>query len=314
MNKKMLVLFTMDVEPAALNAGTSGPSSDEAGLNAIHDYQATLGAYGYNATYFVHPELTRDHPAFFQSLAKEGATLGLHVHTTKFTADKQECELGGLTADKQKKILQLASEMFEKGVGVRPTLFRPGCFSANDATYGVLAELGFTGGSISIPGRIWPDRYCVWSGAYPYAHFGHESFRQREGTVPFVDIPLSVDMTGQPRWNPVGFYHYPDLRPGGVYSQTDEVSYDRRELLHNIIGQMAEDNPPMKTLVVDVHNDRDFKSENSEAGRHLRAVLEGIEPECRAVGLKACPSTYAEAVEYFNKTIMADDQQAAQKG
>jgi len=33
--------------------------------------------------------------------------------------------------------------MFEEGMRNRPTLFRPGCFSANDATYPVLCELGW---------------------------------------------------------------------------------------------------------------------------------------------------------------------------
>ena len=301
MSQKVFVLFTMDVEPTAADAGTSGPVSDEAGMRAIQDYQDILDSWGYRATYFVHPELTCDQPQFFRKLAKEGAVLGLHVHTTKFAVEKQSCELGGLTADQQRRILGMASEMFETSMGVRPTLFRPGCFSANDATYGILTELGFAGGGVSIPGRIWPQRFCVWSGAYPYVHFAHEAFRQSKGTLPFVNIPLSVDLTVPLSWNPVGFLHYPDLRPGGVYSEDDEIEHDRRTLLRNILARMAADNPPVKTLVVDVHNDRDFRAQDSQAGRHLRAVLEGLEPECEALGLEAVASTYDEVVKHFSE-------------
>jgi len=292
----------MDVEPIAADTRSSGPVSDEAGMRSIEEYQEVLRSRGYRATYFVHPEVACAQPEFFKALAKDGNALGMHVHPTKFALAKQRCELGGLTADKQRNILRMAVEMFETGMGFRPTLFRPGCFSASDATYGVLTELGFTGGGVSIPGRIWLDRFCVWSGAYAYTHFAHEAFRQREGALPFVDIPLSVDLAGPLRYNRAGFHHYLDLRPGGVYTQGDEVAHDHRKLLHDILRGMAKDDPPVKTLVVDVHNDRDFTAEDSLAAAHLRTMLEGLEPECRELGWEPVPGTYDEVIRYFEET------------
>lgn len=307
MSKKLFVLFTMDVEPSAAASGSSGPDSDEVGMRAILDFQNVLHRFAYRATYFIHPELIVAYPRFYKTLANEGNALGLHLHTTKFSAAKQRCELGGLPSREQRRLIDMAADLFERGLGVRPRIFRPGCFSANDATCGVLHDLGFMGGGVSIPGRIWPDRFCVWSGAYPYAHFAHKAFRQCAGDLRFVDIPLSVDLTTPLRYNPVGFYHHPDLRPGGVYSETDEVAYDRRELLHNILQRMAADRPPINTLVVDVHNDRDFTSEGSQAAENLRAVLEGIEPECRALGWEAVPATYEEVIRRYtaahNRTV-----------
>jgi len=135
MSQKLFVLFTMDVEPSVADAGSSGPVSDEAGMRSIKDYQDMLRSWDYRATYFIHPELACAQPEFFRDLAKEGSALGLHLHTTKFSPEKQRCELGGLTADEQRRILGMAARMFERGIGFRPTLFRPGCFSANDATY-----------------------------------------------------------------------------------------------------------------------------------------------------------------------------------
>ncbi|MCK5804426.1 MAG: hypothetical protein KAI66_16430 [Lentisphaeria bacterium] len=201
----------------------------------------------------------------------------------------------------------MGTEMFETDMGFRPTLFRPGCFSASDATYGIQAELGFAGGGVSIPGRIWPERFCVWSRAYPYAHFAHEAFRQIEGELPFVDIPLSVDLTGPLRYNPVGFQHYPDLCPGGVYAEEEEVEYDRCELLHNILRRMAADDPPVKTLVVDVHNDRDFSDEGSQAAGHLQVLLERLKPECDELGWELVPSTYAKVVGDFEEMHAAPE-------
>lgn len=300
MSQQLFVLFTMDVEPSTADVGHSGPVSDEAGMDSIRDFEAVLHAAGHRATYFVHPELVDAYPAFYHNLEQDGSGLGLHLHTTKFAASKQACELGGLGPAEQRRLLELAVALYERGMGKRPDIFRPGCFSANDATYGVLCDLGFIGGSISIPERIWLERFCVWSGAYPYAHFAHEAFRQCSGALPFVEIPLSVDLTTPLRYNPVGFHHHPDLRPGGVYSETDEVAYDRRQLLHSILQRTAADDPPIKTLVVDVHNDRDFTSGDSQAAKDLSAVLDGIEPECRALGWEVVPATYNEVIRHYS--------------
>jgi hypothetical protein len=297
--EQLFVLFTMDVEPAASAAGVSGPASDAAGMRAIEDFGAVLSETGHRATYFVHPELIEAFPAFYRQLEQAGNGLGLHVHTTKFAASPQPCELGGLSRDEQLRVLAAAVGQYERGLGVRPEIFRPGCFSASDVTYGVLCELGFIGGGVSIPERIWPERFCVWSGAYPYIHRAHAAFRQGAGDLPFVEIPLSIDLTAPLRHNPVGFRHKPDLRPGGVYSETDEVACDRRQLLHNILHRMAADAPTLRTLVVDVHNDRDFASSTSQAARNLRDVIDGIAEECQALGWQAVPATYGEVIARY---------------
>lgn len=297
MSDEVHVLFTMDVEPVARGGQASGPCSVEDGLHAVEAYRTVLHAWNYEASLFVHPEVVTSAPDVFRALDRDGATVALHLHTTKFEADRQPVELGGLSPATQRRVVGAAADQFAAAVGRRPTLFRPGCFSASDATYGILVELGFRGGGISIPGRIWTQRYCVWAGAYPYMHRAHEAFRQQPGDLPFVDIPLSVDFDAGLRRHPVGFEHYPDLRPGGVYSKDDEVPLDRRAMLRSILRRLMADDPPVKTLVIDVHNDRDFTGAESQAARHLRELLEGIEPECRSLGLTARGSTYDAVVE-----------------
>ncbi|NLB54673.1 MAG: polysaccharide deacetylase family protein [Lentisphaerae bacterium] len=299
MKEKLFVLFTMDVEPTATKLGASGPKSDKAGMQSLQDFCSVLDKSGYRPTCFVHPELIEAYPEFYIQLAQAGTGIGLHLHTTKFAPAKQECELGGLCPDEQQRLLTMAVEMFERGFKSRPKIFRPGCFSANDATFNILVQLGFIGGGISIPERIWTDRYCVWSGSYPYAHYAHKAFRQCQGNLPFVDIPLSVDLTTPLVHNPVGFLHHPDLRPGGVYSKTDEVPFDRRKLLHNILHKMAQDNPPVKTLVIDGHNDRDFLSSDSDAAAHLNAVIDGIPAVCSELGWQPVSATYEEVIAHF---------------
>jgi peptidoglycan/xylan/chitin deacetylase (PgdA/CDA1 family) len=296
MTEQVFVLFTMDVEPATSQVGVSGPASLEAGARAIWDYHELLAASGYPATYFVHPEVAQSQTDLFHRLRDAGSGLGLHIHTTKFAPAPQPVELGGLSAAQQREILQMGLTLFTESLGYRPELFRPGCFSANDLTYGVLTDLGFVGGSISIPGRIWTDRFCVWSGAYPYAHRAHATFRQRRGKLPFVDIPLSVDLTVPLQDHPLGFSHYPDLRPGGVYSDDELVTHDRQQMLRNILQRMAQDDPPVKTVVIDVHNDRDFLGA-SQAADHLRSLLASLDPEIESMGWEPVGATFQTVID-----------------
>jgi hypothetical protein len=299
---EVLILFTMDVEPAAQADGrTSGPASTEEGGRRVREYAEALAAFGYAPTFFVHPELGETQAELFLELQREGAGLGLHVHTAKFAGSPRRCELGGLTRKEQVATLSAGIDMFEGSFGFRPRIFRPGCFSANDCTYGVLDELGFTGGSVSIPGRVWTDRYCVWAGAEPHPHYANDRFRQLPGELPFVDIPLSVDRIGGLRTHELGFEHYVDLRPGGVYRETEDSGRDHAVILRHIARQLAHEEPILNTVVIDVHNDRDFIDPETTSARQLRTMLNGLEPILNECGLRPVSATLEQAIERFRR-------------
>lgn len=290
----------MDVEPASSGAGTSGPKNNKEGAQRIEEYVEVIGNYGYTPTFFIHPELGEDLVDLFLEMKKRGACLGLHIHSTKFTLSRHDAEMGSLSFEEQKKILEAGTDLFKKYFGFRPNIFRPGCFSANDHTYKALNESGFIGGSICIPGRVWTDRYCIWAGAYPYVHYANENIRQMPGESQFVEIPLSVDMSKIVR-HPLGFDHYFDLRPGDVYSNENVVERDHRTVLANIVKQLANDKPILKTIVIDVHNDRNFKDLSTVPAQQLRTVLENLKPELDKYGLIPVNATYEEAIEEFRK-------------
>ncbi len=302
MDNEVLVLFTMDVElPTSGDGLTSGPASLAEGARRTREYYDVLRAAGYTPTYFIHPELGETQAGLFGELRAAGACLGLHVHAVKFRPVPSPCELGGLAAAAQTAVLTAAAAMFERHFSERPTLFRPGCFSANDETYGVLHRLGFVGGSVSIPGRVWPARHCVWAGAEPHPHYAHAAFRQLPGDLPFVEIPLSVDRVGGLRRHALGFDYYPDLRPGGVYTAAEDSGRDHAAMLAHLAEQLATERPLLRTIVVDVHNDREFADPRSDAGRQLREVLDGLVPALARVGLRPVGATFAEAVRRYRE-------------
>ena len=296
------VLFTMDVEPPAHADGrTSGPATAEEGGRRVREYADALAGFGYVPTYFVHPELGESQAELFLDLQRRGAGLGLHLHTAKFAASPRPCELGGLTRDEQVEVLSSGRALFERYFAFRPRIFRPGCFSANDFTYGVLHELGFTGGSISIPGRVWPERCCVWAGAEPHPHFANDRFRQLPDDLPFVDIPLSVDRIGGLRTHTLGFQHYADLRPGGVYREDEDSGRDHAALLRHMAQQLAEERPGLKTIVIDVHNDREFIDPQTTSARQLQVLLPGLEVILAQFGLRPVSATMEQAITAFNQ-------------
>ncbi len=298
MDNQVLVLFTMDVELVSRGTATSGPKNNAEGARRVSEYMEVLGDYGYKPTFFIHPELGAEQAELFLELQTQGACLGLHIHAAKFAEGKYKYELGAHSFEQQKEIIDMGAEMFENYFGFRPDIFRPGCFSANDYTYKVLDELGFKGGSICIPGRIWMERYCVWSGACPHPHFANCNMRQAEGDSTFVEIPLSVDRTQLVR-HPLGFEHYFDLRPGDVYTNENVVPRDHKQVLKNIIKQLVNDKPVLKTIVIDVHNDRNFKDLSTTPARQLKTVLDNLKPELEKYSMTPVSATYDQAITKF---------------
>ena len=193
--KEIFVLVTMDVEkalPANRPASTTGPRNYEESAVFIEAYVQRAKSHGFPVSFMIHPEVTHEHKALFNQLEEDGACLGLHLHPWKFLDGRYKAHFGGLTRDEQRDILGEAIEMWSDAMIRKPLWFRPGTFSANDNTMPLLAELGFRGGSISLPGRVYPDMCAVWAGAPPDPHFGHAAFRHLPGELDFVNIPLSV--------------------------------------------------------------------------------------------------------------------------
>lgn len=64
---------------------------------------------------------------------------------------------------------------------------------------------------------------------------------------------------------------------------------------------MADDDPLIKTLVVDVHNDRDFTSGGSQAAGDLQTVMNGITSESRELGWEVVPATYDQVIRCYSE-------------
>ena len=198
----LYVAFTMDCERIAAESPPGGPESWELSERAIRGYCERLLDRGYKPTLFLMPECARQHVDLLGKLAERGVELGLHVHPQSLGDHRYQRYLGEYSADMQREILALATEMLEQAIGTRPVSFRPGNFSASDATYSVLYGLGFRQGSVSDPGRRVPRFAAVWEGACPDPHYVDPTDKLRAGNLPFLEMPLTTDPD---RRHPNGF-------------------------------------------------------------------------------------------------------------
>lgn len=290
--QKIRILVTMDVEPPLADAarpdGASGPRNYEDSHRFIEGYADCAARHGWPVSFMIHPEVTHHHAELFDRLEREGACLGLHLHPWKFSDGHYRAHFGGLDPQGQVAILSEAVAVWNAGLGRRPLYFRPGTFSANDMTFGVLEYLGFRGGSVSIPGRVYPDLNAVWAGTEPDPHRANGVFRQLPGDLDFVNIPLSVDLESDEVRGTRRFCW--DLRP-------DWVSADYRRIARNIVRQVLTRAPAVPVVHLVTHNDNDYSDPEDRVRGNLVSVLDEIRNACEAHEAEAVGATFSDVCD-----------------
>lgn len=299
--KTIGIMMTMDCEPttATTHPAATGPRDWSHGERAARGYWDIGKAHDIPVTYFLHPEVAIAQADVFRELEAQGACLGLHMHPWKFSmwrynGTKYLAHYGGLSADDQRALLTEASELWEKAIGHRPLYFRPGTFSANDAMFGVLADLGFKGGSCSAPGRMLPEMRAIWTGAEPDPHRANAEFRQARGDLDFVNVPQSMDFSALLSGR-IGRRMYADLRPDTDWPTQYGVSW--QTIATNIVAQIRERSPAVPTMGVLTHNHYDYVDPQEPAAQRLRALLAETFKACDAAGISLVGTTLATIVD-----------------
>ena len=142
--------FTMDCEQIDSLADQRGPVTWELGERSIRGYCETLLEHGLGATLFIVPQAAERYRTTLLELAGAGIELGLHYHPQDHGYPDF---FGAFTSEEQDQMLREAMDQWSQALGLTPFVFRPGNFSANDATFSTLVRLGFLAGSVSLPQR-----------------------------------------------------------------------------------------------------------------------------------------------------------------
>ncbi|MBI4182520.1 MAG: polysaccharide deacetylase family protein [Proteobacteria bacterium] len=282
--KEMQVVVTMDCERprTETHAQATGPRSYAESERFIRGYVAVAAEHGFPVSFFVHPEVALAHAALFKELAAKGSTVGLHIHPWKYMDGRYKAHFGGLSAGEQRAILSEAIGLWLHAFGTRPIYFRSGTYSANDATFAALVELGFRGSSTSLPGRVLPALNVNWAGAEPDPHRAHRCFRQLAGTMELAEMPVSVDSSVTVE--KPGHRYHPDLRP-------DWRDMDVRRLAGNAVAQVIARAPAIPVVNLGTHNDNDYTDPDDRVCRNFRAELEEIHAACARAGVRPVGAT-----------------------
>ncbi len=194
-NPSLHVLFTMDCPPAGARAEPRGPQSWELGARAMDAFCTCLLDAGYAPTLFLTPEAAGEHDPMCDELAGAGVELALLVHPPALRGAGYKRYLGAYPREQQQEIVAEARRRFEDALGRRPQSVRSAMFSASDATFAVLWELGFRQSSLSSPGRQVRRHAAVWTDAAPDVHFVSATNRLVAGSLPLVEVPVTTDAT-----------------------------------------------------------------------------------------------------------------------
>lgn len=232
------LLFAIQVDCESTQQAVMNPAL---GARAARGLEEVLGETGTKGTFFVIPGDIEAHAAIYRDLESAGHEIGLHVHPKEFGYGEF---LGAESAAAQRRILAEAIERFAQTLGRRPVSFCPGYASANDFVFGILEELGFTHGMVSIPTRNLPQCACVWGDSPLDPRYPHRYNRVLNGDVNFVDLPPTVDPDSR-MW---GGAHPLDLRVELVDAKNHWYTMDKA-----VRRQLAA-GTPLKQLHALTHN------------------------------------------------------------
>lgn len=185
MKTEIHVCWTIDCE-----ATQKAVNDVDLGLRAIRGFTDLISNANLQATLFVLPGDAVAYPGLLGELAEQGFQVGLHCHPQE---EGHDDFCGAYAADAQRKIYDDAIKKFADAVGFAPKTFRTGSFSANDATFPVTAELGFTSCSHSCPGRNMTQLRSNWANSPQNVHFANPANRLLEGGLDLVEVPVATD-------------------------------------------------------------------------------------------------------------------------
>lgn len=277
------VTFTMDCETVHAESPTGGPADWDLARRAIVGYVETLRARGHCVTTFCVPRVAEVLADVLRDLRADDVEIGMHYHP-QTTDCGYDGYLGEYGAEEQHRMLRDGMARIAEAVGEPPRSFRPGNFSANDETFGVLVDLGFRQGSVSLPGRVRPEFAATWGDALFLPHRASASDRNEIGDLDFMEFPVCADLKRAHCGHAVGDNLHLRIEARGFVDWSGD-------LLDRYVTAMVEASWQPKAVVVMTHNTQDYDEPAQPASKALALMCDRLEETLARHNLAMRPAT-----------------------
>lgn len=282
-NTDILVCWTMDCE-----ATQRAVNDVELGERALRGYVELIAEAGLRTTLFLLPKDARMYAGWLRDHARQGLEIGLHYHPQE-EGHPDFC--GAYTADEQRAMYADAVNEFADALGFEPRIFRTGSFSANDATFPITAELGFTSCSHSAPGRNMPQLRSNWVNAPAHVHFAHPANRLLEGGLDLVEVPVTTDPDSM-LWSGG---HPQDLRVELFDAK------NQRYMIDKILGREKARAQPVKAIVTLTHAVFDYTDEADFRRQTMVQMIADFSELAETHGTHLVPATIGEIAQAYRE-------------
>jgi len=276
--RDLYVFFTMDCERVCDRDlsmhGIWGPPDWAFSERSIRRFDQILCEEGLIGTYFIVPDTAEAHPALWAELTARGSELGLHLHPQGFGDLRWDRFLPEYDESARIELLREAMDVWQRALGRRPTVFRPGNFSGNVALFPTLLRAGLIGGSVALPGRVRQDFRANWADLGASCRFLPDD---ADRAAAFLEVPVSASAS---RF--VGTDDHRDPLHLRVEAQTMDTDLFREVVVENLTCRLPDPSFP-RSLVVMTHNTPDYTEDRWE--RRLRDLIRIIRSCAEAHGM-----------------------------
>jgi hypothetical protein len=244
------------------------------------------------ASLFVYPDVARHQAALYRAMAEAGIEVALHLNALRYSrlSGERAKWLGAMGRDEQLDALRMAKDEVEQVTG-RACLGYRACYgSANDDTFPILEELGFTWSS-NASNRHRPEFVANWRGSWPYPHHPHAKCKLVVGDLRIYEMPVTVGlavMFDETLRQPL------DLR----VETPPQILGGRREKLREVVlenlDEMAMREVPVRGVFGASHNTSPYNDRDTHPAQNLDWVARHTRESAAERSLEFVAASFAD--------------------
>jgi hypothetical protein len=246
-------------------------------------------------TLFVYPDVARHQSGLYREMADAGIEVALHLNGLRYSRLRGDRArwLGEMSLEEQREAIRMGKEDLEQVTG-RACLGYRACYgSANDDTFPILHELGFTWASNACARRR-PEFFADWAESCREAHFADRENKGTPGDLDVYEVPVTCGRTicygGDPD-QPLDLrVETPPVRIGEEREQLRAVIEENLEAME---GRAA----PVRAVIGASHNTNPFGDRTTHQSATLDWVVRHAREAAAARGLAWEPAPFARMWE-----------------